>query len=114
MLNDFVPQIIYFFKDPETIDTASIQAKWDENKSTFFNDWISNLEELTTWDVMNIETLFKEQATTSVIKPGELQLPFRIMLVGAKFGPTVFEIAAIIGKETTIRRINHGLKMLQQ
>ena len=106
LLNDFVPQIIYFFKDPETIDTASIQTKWDENKSTFFNDWISNLEELTSWDATSLETHFKEKATASGIKTGELQLPFRIMLVGAKFGPTVFEIAAIIGKESTIRRIN--------
>ena len=114
LLNDFVPQIIYFFKDPETIDTASIQTKWDENKSTFFNDWISNLEELTSWDAISLETHFKEKATASGIKTGELQLPFRIMLVGAKFGPTVFEIAAIIGKESTIRRINHVLKMLQQ
>jgi glutamyl-tRNA synthetase len=114
LLNEFVPQTIYFFKDPETIDTASIQTKWDENKSTFFNDWISNLEEITSWDAISIETHFKEKATTSGIKTGELQLPFRIMLVGAKFGPTVFEIAAIIGKESTKRRINHVLKMLQQ
>ena len=114
LLNDFVPQIIYFFRDPETIDTASIQTKWDENKVTFFNTWISRLEELTTWNALSIETHFKEQATAYGIKPGELQLPIRIMLVGAKFGPPVFEIAAIIGKETTIRRINHGLKMLQQ
>jgi glutamyl-tRNA synthetase len=114
LLNDFVPQIIYFFKDPEMIDTASIQTKWDENKVTFFNTWISRLEELTTWNPLSIETHFKEQATASGIKPGELQLPIRIMLVGAKFGPPVFEITAIIGKETTIRRINHGLKMLQQ
>ena len=26
-------------------------------------------------------------------------LPFRIMLVGGKFGPHVFDIAALIGKE---------------
>ena len=32
-------------------------------------------------------------------------LPFRIMLVGGKFGPGVFDIAAILGKEETINRI---------
>ena len=114
LLNDFIPQLVYFFQDPETIDTAAIQAKWDENKTNFFSNWLNALSGLENWDALSIETLFKEQATLSAIKPGELQLPFRIMLVGGKFGPPVFEIAAIIGKETTIRRISHALKMLQK
>lgn len=32
-------------------------------------------------------------------------LPLRIMLVGGKFGPGVFDIATIIGKQETIQRI---------
>ncbi len=32
-------------------------------------------------------------------------LPFRIMLVGGKFGPHVFDISALLGKEETIKRI---------
>ena len=32
-------------------------------------------------------------------------LPLRIMLVGGKFGPGVFDIADILGKAETIRRI---------
>ena len=66
------------------------------------------------WNTADLEQTFKALAAIHELKQGELMLPFRIMLVGAKFGPTVFEIAAIIGKESTIRRINHVLKMLQQ
>ena len=40
---------------------------------------------------------------------GELQLPFRIMLVGGKFGPAVFDIANLIGRRETIARIKKGL-----
>ncbi len=36
-------------------------------------------------------------------------LPFRIMLVGGKFGPHVFDIAALLGKEETIHRMKKGL-----
>jgi glutamyl-tRNA synthetase len=39
-------------------------------------------------------------------------LPFRIILVGGKFGPAVFEIASILGKDETIRRIKNGLQLL--
>ncbi len=34
------------------------------------------------------------------------------MLVGGKHGPAVFDIASILGKEETIKRIEHGLSML--
>jgi glutamyl-tRNA synthetase len=43
------------------------------------------------------------------IKAGELQLPFRVMLVGGKFGPPVFDIAAVLGKQETIQRIQKAL-----
>lgn len=46
------------------------------------------------------------------LKPGELQLPLRIMLVGGKFGPAVFTIAEMIGKEETIKRIKNALNLL--
>jgi len=51
-------------------------------------------------------------AAAHQIKPGELMAPFRIMLVGGKFGPGVFDIAAIIGREETIARIKHTLQLL--
>ena len=59
-----------------------------------------------------LEENFKAAATAKNIKPGELQLPLRIMLVGGKFGPPVFVIAAMIGKEETIKRIGNALSQL--
>jgi glutamyl-tRNA synthetase len=57
------------------------------------------------WTAIELETSFKSLAEEKAIKPGELMLPLRIMLVGGKFGPGVFDIADILGKEETIRRI---------
>jgi glutamyl-tRNA synthetase len=48
------------------------------------------------------------------MKPGEVLMPFRIMLVGGKFGPGVFDIVALIGKKETIKRIEQGLEQLRQ
>jgi glutamyl-tRNA synthetase len=61
------------------------------------------------WESAFIEDGFKKLAVLKDIKPGELQLPFRIMLVGGKFGPPVFEIAALLGKSETIQRIDKAL-----
>ena len=56
---------------------------------------------------------FKDLAASQQIKPGELQLPLRIMLVGEKSGPPVFEIASILGKKETRDRINNLLEQIK-
>ena len=64
------------------------------------------------WDAAELEKEFKELAAVNQLKPGELMLPLRIMLVGGKFGPGVFDIAALIGKEATVARLRHALSLL--
>ena len=45
------------------------------------------------WKTETIETEFKDLATEKNIKPGELQMILRVMLVGTKMGPGIFVIA---------------------
>ncbi len=114
LLTDFIEQAGYFFQAPAELDAASVMPKWNESKKEFFDQYCQDLEQLNEWDVSSIESLFKNLATEKNIKPGELQLPLRIMLVGGKFGPAVFEIAGMIGKVATIERINKGLSIFTQ
>ena len=90
-----------------------MRPKWNSDKTAFFDILAEKLSLLEDWKASTIEELFKETATEKGIKMGELQLPFRIMLVGGKFGPTVFDIAAILGKEETIARIRKGVKDIE-
>ena len=56
---------------------------------------------------------FKDLATEKGLKTGDVMLPFRIILVGGKFGPQVFDIAHQIGKDETINRIYKGLEIFK-
>ena len=69
-------------------------------------------EQSTLWEATDLEHSFKELAAANQLKPSELMLPLRIMLVGDKIGPGIFDIAAIIGKEETVKRIEHTLSLL--
>jgi len=113
LLTDFWQQASFFFIAPETLDVASVKPKWNEDKAMFFDILSEKFTALEEWNAANIETLFKDTATEKGIKMGELQLPFRIMLVGAKFGPGVFDIVALIGRRETIARIKKGLADLK-
>jgi glutamyl-tRNA synthetase len=114
LLTEFVPQAAFFFQSPATIDLDAVRPKWNAAKELFFAEYIRQLElsgELT--DPHALEAQFKEMAAAAGIKPGELLMPLRIMLVGGKFGPHVFDIAVMLGKEETIRRIRHTLGLLK-
>ena len=112
LLPDFWEQGSFFFQPPVTIDTASVQPKWNGDKTAFFEAFILLANQLPDWSAAPLEAAFKELAASKAIKPGDVLLPFRIMLVGGKFGPGVFDIAALIGKEQTTGRIRHFLGLL--
>ncbi|MCW3119982.1 MAG: glutamyl-tRNA synthetase [Chitinophagaceae bacterium] len=112
LLIDFVSQGSFFFQLPEQYDLEAVKPKWNEAKKIFFKSFIEELNAVPQWESAFIEDGFKKLAVLQNIKPGELQLPFRIMLVGGKFGPPVFEIAAVLGKEETILRIRYVLELI--
>jgi glutamyl-tRNA synthetase len=112
LLPDFVQQGSFFFQSPSNIDVAAIKPKWDAQKNMFFTELIRAWELSTLWESHDLEKEFKELAAANQLKTGDLMLPLRIMLVGGKFGPGVFDIAALIGKQETVKRIQHTLGML--
>jgi glutamyl-tRNA synthetase len=112
LIPDFYEQSSFFFNTPASLDLDAVKSKWNADKQSFFSEWALALQEISNWYTATLEENFKAAATAKNIKPGELQLPLRIMLVGGKFGPPVFVIAAMIGKEETIKRIGNALNLL--
>jgi len=105
LLPEFVTQGQFFFVAPKQWDLDAIKSKWTSAKTRFFNSYTESFKDLPVWNAAELETLFKELAASMQIKPGELQLPLRIMLVGEKIGPPVFEIAGLLGEKETRERI---------
>ncbi len=113
LLTDFIEQSIFFFAKPDNSGLESIRPKWNEQKNNFFTEIIRNYELLPFWENEALENTFKEIAAANSIKPGELMLPFRVMLVGGKSGPGIFQIAELLGREETLERIHSSLSGLQ-
>jgi len=109
LLTDFYDQSHFFFQAPKEYDLNAVKAKWSGGKKRFFELFIEEIKATEPWESAFIEDGFKKLAMMQDIKAGELQLPLRIMLVGGKFGPPVFDIAGVLGKEETIQRIQKAL-----
>ena len=112
LLSDITAQSAFFFRSPEPPDTAALKPKWNEQKTEFFRQLLKNWEITADWSPEVLEANLQTTAIANQLKPGEVLLPLRIMLVGGKFGPGVFDIAALLGKEETLSRIQKLLDRL--
>lgn len=113
LMTEFYDQSKFFFETPTGLDLPAVKPKWTADKEQFFVTAIEKFESLADWKAAEAELLFKNLATEKNIKPGEVLMPLRVMLVGGKFGPGVFDIAETIGKKETITRINNALAQLK-
>lgn len=110
LLTDFWDQSFYFFQPSTQIDIATIQAKWNEEKKNYFTNLIAQWNTIADWNAATLEQSSKTLLANTNLKAGDILLPLRIMLVGGKFGPAVFDIATVLGKAETINRISNTLQ----
>jgi len=109
-VEDFWSQASFFFLQPAEYDLNAVKPKWSTEKTAFFEAINKSFEEFNTWTASELEPFFKEAIQASGMKMGELMMPFRIMLVGGKFGPDVFQIVELLGKNEVIARVKKALK----
>lgn len=104
-IEDFWSQASFFIDRPTSYDLDAVKPKWNIEKTSFFESLSKDFDKLETWEASEIEKFFKERVSGSGMKVGELMMPFRIMLVGGKFGPDVFNIVQILGRDEVVARI---------
>lgn len=110
LLTDFYAQGAYFFEQPKEYDLNAVKPKWTDAKTDFFNELKAKYATADAWQAVDLEAEFKEFTIAKGFKIGDVMLPFRIMLVGGKFGPHVFDIAEMLGRDETVMRIEKALE----
>ena len=97
----------FFFK--ENLDYEKDMLKWknmtDQEVIESIDKSIKVISKIKDWNKENIEKGLLEEAGE---KRGELLWPVRVALSGKKFSPPPFDIAEILGREKTIKRLDYA------
>jgi glutamyl-tRNA synthetase len=101
----------YFFVAPNEYD-AKASKNWKEETPELMQKVITELNTISDFTSLNIETLLKEWMTQNEIGMGKVMQPLRLSLVGALKGPHLFDIIEMIGKKETVRRIEKAIAAL--
>jgi glutamyl-tRNA synthetase len=111
-MKDLWPMSEYFFTEQITYDETVIQKRWNDKSPLVLQDIIQTLQTSTEFDAIVFEKIYNDAlAKTGVASKDFLQL-LRVCLSGVAGGPPIFDMAALFGKESTLRRLKLALNTL--
>jgi len=102
----------YLFVTPTNYDPKAAKKNWKEDTSDLMIELTGLLSNIENFSSQNLENVVKDWITAKEIGFGRVMQPFRLSLVGQMKGPHLFDIAALIGKEQTIQRIQTAVEIL--
>jgi glutamyl-tRNA synthetase len=103
----------YYFTAPTKYDKKTIRKKWKEDTPGFLSELKIRLEKISDFSSINIEIEFKKYLEDNDLAMGRLLPAFRLALTGLGMGPSLFDIASLLGKTETIKRMEVALNTIK-
>ena len=117
-LQDIVPQTRYFFSDEFEYDPKAVKKWWgnSEEKRQRTTEILTNLsqilEDIPAYDIETIEAAIWKYTDENNVKRVAAMQALRIALTGASFGPSLFDIVVLLGRDEVLKRIPKAIAHL--
>lgn len=111
-IKDLWPLCDFFFIAPTQFDKTEkfIKKNWNDQAAADMTELLHLLEQQDDFSVEALKQTIDSWAEQNDKKPWN---PWRVVLVGAGKGPDMYELAAFLGKEETIKRMQTALELLK-
>ena len=117
-LQDILPQTRYFFTDDFEYDSKAVKKWWgssDEKKQktceilTYLGQILADIP---SFDLGTVESAIWKYTDENDIKRVAAMQAMRIALTGTSFGPSLFDIVVLLGKDEVLGRIQRAISYL--
>jgi len=103
----------YLFVDPTSYDEDAVSKKWKVGESAaILQKWSAVLETLEPFTVESIDAAMKQFLADNSLGMGAVMPLFRLALTGVLTGPGASHVAALVGKEYVLPRIQNCIEKL--
>ena len=114
-LHDFFQQSDYFFNDPATFNAEELIKGWkDETVNQTIEILLNQMVTIFNWREEDLEKEIKLFAEDRELGLGKIIMPIRLAVCGTLYGPSIFEILELLGRDTSLRRIESALEKLPE
>ena len=110
-LKDLIEFSQYFFTDPLNFNEQDVKKTWKNDSHSIVQDAMLIMGNISVWNTSMLEQVMKEYMDTNGLGFGKVMKPIRLALCGHINGPSLNDIMELIGKESTIRRLEHVQKI---
>jgi glutamyl-tRNA synthetase len=104
----------YFFSAPKEFDETTVKKKWNDASEALISEWAKVLSSIDSFNAENIEKEFKSFLEQKQLGMGAVLPLFRLAVTGQGAGPSMFEIAALLGKEEVLKRMEASVSKINQ
>jgi len=111
---DLVENSVYFFEDPQTYEEKASRKFFKDNAAELLKELYTELEHLQVFEKDHIEKLYHDFVQKQEISFGKIIHPTRLAVSGVSFGPGLFELLSILGKEIVLRRIKAAVSFIER
>lgn len=102
----------YLFIPPQLYDEKTVRKRWKEASPHILGALSARFDQLEDFSRDVLEANFKAYLEENELGFGAAAVPLRLTLTGAGGGPDLFDIAAFLGKDETLSRIEAGVQRI--
>lgn len=111
-ITDFWDQSWFFFQAPESYDETTVQKKWNADAAGLLKELSAKFEALPDFTHDTTHAAFNAFLEEKGLKIGAMLPLFRLAVTGLGQGPGMFDVAEVLGKEETLRRVANAINKL--
>ncbi len=106
------PLCSFFFIAPTTFDEKTAKKRWKDFSAQQMTELMEVLRGIDDFSIAGQEAVVEQWIADKGYKMGDVMNAWRLTLVGIGKGPGMFDIAAFLGREETLRRMAKAIETL--
>src|SRR6266545_4715320 len=102
-----------YARDPEKYDPEGMKKNVRPETAAELERLIAKLEGVSSWSAMELDAALRELAAEMKVSASRLIHPTRLGLTGITVGAPLFDVVALLGKETALRRLRKFVERIR-
>jgi glutamyl-tRNA synthetase len=105
--------LLLYAADPEDYDAEGLRKQVRPETAGLLGRLLARYEALEDWAPDSLETALRAVAAEAGVSAGKLIHPVRLALTGITVGAPLFDVVALLGKDTALRRIRKFVEKIR-
>jgi glutamyl-tRNA synthetase len=112
-LVEMADAMAYYFAETITYQEKAIKKCFVPGTDTMLDALIASLETVADFTPTNLDQVLHAFAQQHSLELGKVAQPIRVALTGGSASPGIFDVMALLGKETVIKRLRRAVEWIR-